>query len=99
MKFSCSAYMPVFTLTTLSRYLGSYALPSNATMDLLLEKNTAIQIFGYALVLQGSLAGTYLTYSGLALSIGEKDPKKLAPHGKIFLLRHCVLQDKQETQK
>lgn len=84
--------MPVFTLKTLSRYLGSYFVHSNAAKVLLLEKHTAIEIFGYHHAMQGSLAGSYLTYTGLALSVGEKDPSKLTDHGKRYLLRNSALE-------
>ena len=99
MKLSCDGYMPVFSLKTLSRYLGSYPLPSSAAKVLLLEKHTAIQIFGYAPAMQGSLVGSYLTYTGLALSVGERDPKKLASHGKKYLLRNYVLQEVQDNKQ
>ena len=82
MKLSCNGYMPVFTLKTLSRYLKSYYVQASAGKIVLLEKKAAIDVFGYAHAMQGSLAGSYFTYIGLALSVGKKDPLKLTDQGK-----------------
>ena len=84
--------MPVFTLKTLSRYLVSYFIHSNVAKVLLLEKHTTIEIFGYHHAVKGSLEGSYLTYTKLALSVGEKDPSKLLDHGKRYVLRHSALE-------
>ena len=46
--------------------------------------------------MQGSLAGNYLTYTGLALSIGVKDPAKLTDGGKNYLLRNSVMEDNKD---
>ncbi len=74
MKLSCNGYMPVFTFKTLTRYLGSYYVQASAGKIILLEKKTAVDVYGYAHAMQGSLAaGSYLTFTGLALSIGQKD--------------------------
>ena len=81
--------MPVFTLKTLSHYLGGYIVHSNAAKVLLVEKKTTIEVFGYVHAKQGSLAGSYLASTGFALSIGEKDLAKLTDCGKMYLLRQC----------
>lgn len=99
MKLSCNGYMPVFALKTLSRYLGSYIIHASASKIILLEKKTAIDVFGYAHAHQGSLAGSYLTYTALALSIGVDDPLKLTDQGKKFLLRQSSLEKVQNIEE
>ena len=95
LKLSCNGYMPVFTFKTLSRYLGSYYVQASASKIILLEKKTVVDIYGYAHAMQGSLAGSYLTYTGLALSVGQKDSSKLTDQGKRFLLRQASLEKVQ----
>ena len=90
--------MPVFTIKALSHYLGDHVVHSNAGKVLLVEKQTAIEIFGYAHAMQGSLVGSYLTYTGLALSIGEKDPAQLSDGGKKYLLRNNVLEEVKDNK-
>ena len=72
----------MFTITTMSHYLGGYIVHSSASKVLLLEKQTAIEIFGYAHAMQGSLVGNYLTFTGLVLSLGTKDFAQLTDGGK-----------------
>ncbi|KAI5054461.1 hypothetical protein GOP47_0030643 [Adiantum capillus-veneris] len=101
-KYSINAYISIFTLKTLSRYLGGYKVPANSNKVIVLERNTTIENFGYAHGLQGSLVGHYLTYTGYALSIGAKDPNRLTPGGKRHLLRHCEFErfpDQENTSK
>ena len=86
MKLSCNGYMPVFTFKTLSRYLGKYYVQPSASKIIFLKRKTAVDIFGYAHAMQGLLARSYLTYTGLALSMGQKDPSRLIDQGKWFLL-------------
>ena len=99
MKLSCTGYLPVFTLKTLSHYLGGHVVHPNVGKILLLERQSAVEIFGYAHAMQGSLAGSYLTFTGLALSIGEKDPAKLTDSGKRYLLRNTILEDVQQDKE
>lgn len=98
-KLSCNGYLPVFTLKTLSHYLGGHLVHPNAGKILLLELQSAVEIFGYAHAMQGSLAGSYLTFTGLALSMGEKDPSRLTDSGKRYLLRNTILEDVQEAKE
>ena len=88
--------MPVFTLKTLSTYLGGHILHSNASKFLLLEKQTVFEVFGYGHAMQGSLAGSYLAYTGYALFHGVKDLAKLTDGGKKYLLRNSVLEDVED---
>ena len=87
--------MPVFTFKTLSRYLGSYYVQASASKIILLERKIDVEIFGYVHAMQGLLAGSYLTYTGLALSMGQKDPSRLTNQGKRFLLRQASLEKEQ----
>ena len=99
MKLSCHGYMSIFSFKTLSRYLESYHVQASAGKIILLEKKTAVDIYGYAHAMQGSLAGSYLTYTGLALSLGEKDSLKLTDQGKSFLLRQSSLEKVQSIEE
>ena len=92
LRLSCNGYMPVFTLKTLSSFLGGHVVHSNASKIILLEKQTVFEIFGYGYGMQGSLAGSYLAYTGYALSLGVKDPAQLTDGGKKYLLRNTVLE-------
>ena len=91
--------MPVFTIKTLSHYLGAYVVHSNAGKVLMLQKQTTIDISGYAHALQGLLAGSYLAFTGLALSLGVKDPASLTDGGKRYLLRNSVLEEGKSTEE
>ncbi|KAI5060528.1 hypothetical protein GOP47_0024948 [Adiantum capillus-veneris] len=88
MKYSSDGYIPLFVYKTLSKYLGGYVLHPNATKVSLLEKECAINVFGYGHAMQGSLAGSYLAYTRYALAKGIKHYRDLSPSGKRFLLRH-----------
>ncbi|KAI5056851.1 hypothetical protein GOP47_0028669 [Adiantum capillus-veneris] len=69
-------------------YIGGYVLHPNATKVSLLEKECAINVFGYGHAMQGSLAGSYITYTGYALAKGIKHYREISPSEKRFLLRH-----------
>lgn len=49
---------------------------------------SAIEAFGLAPRLMGSFKGYYLSYGATALTMGVRDPTKLAPYGKHYMLRH-----------
>lgn len=60
MQYSEEPELPIFALKVLSRFLGYSPLPMNANKILLLERASALRIFGYAAGFNASRAGYFL---------------------------------------
>ena len=86
-KFSPNcAVFPLFAMKTLSRYLGGNSVRYNADKVILVEKDLAIEIFGQGPGVYALRSKYYLTYTGLALTAGIRDPALLDDYGKKELL-------------
>lgn len=87
-KYSNSVYSPLLTFKTLSHFLGGHPISRGVSKVILLEKQAAIQVFGYGCGMMCSRAGYFLSYTAYAKALGIDDPKDLTPYGKHHMLRH-----------
>lgn len=80
--------MPFLAFKTLSHFLGGYHISRGVSKVILIEKHTAIQVFGYGCGIMCSRAGYFLSYTAYAKALGINDPKELTSYGKHYMLRH-----------
>ena len=67
---------------------GGHSLAWSAEKVILIEKRSALHIFGYYSGKMCSRAGYFLSYTAYALAAGVKDPLMLEPYGKHRLIRN-----------
>lgn len=81
--------VPMFTLKVLSRFMGyNPPIQFNANKMMLLEKSTAMRIFGYGPGFWPSRAGYFLCYAAYVLAHEKKDTKDLAGYKRKNFLRY-----------
>ena len=95
-KYSNDAYMKILTFKTLSRYLGGYPMKNSVNRVILLEKNMAMDIFGFAPGHTSCRAGYFLSYTAYALALGIQDPNLLTPYGRNYMVAHREREPKDE---
>ena len=78
-----------FFFKTMSRFLGGGVIPSSYEKVILVEKYTALAVFGYQPTVRCSRRGYFLAYTAFAWVLGIEDIEELftGPYGKISLLR------------
>ena len=76
-----------FVLKTLSKFLGGHVLADNAEKVILVEKQLALECFGYAPGVVGSRRGYMYSYLGVALALGIESEQQLVEYGKSSMLR------------
>lgn len=87
-KFSDDAYIKILGFKTLSKLLGGYTMKNSVNRIILVERNMAMDVFGYAPGHPSSRAGYFLSYTAYALALGIEDPKLLTGYGKNYMLAH-----------
>ena len=95
-KYSNDAYVKILGFKTLSKFLGGYHMKSSVNKIILLEKNMAMDIFGYAPGHPSCRAGYFLSYTAYALALGIEDPKLLTGYGKNYMLTHQEREPRDE---
>ena len=95
-KYSNDAYLKILTFKTLSKFLGGYHMRSCVNRIILVEKNMAIDIFGFAPGHPSCRAGYFLSYTAYALALGIENPKLLTDYGKNYMLTHREREPKDE---
>lgn len=87
-SLSTNGEATVFFFKSLSKALGGHPFSFQAEKVILLEKHSALYIFGYYSGKQCSRVGYFLSYTAYALSCGEfLDPLRLEGYGKHKLIR------------
>lgn len=98
--------LATFFFKTLSRFLGGAVIPSSYEKVILVEKVTALSVFGYQPTIRCSRRGYFLAYTAFALSLGidSIDDLITGPYGKNRLLRYkgrteqLLIEDKSKEQ-
>ena len=100
-KYSNDASIPILALKAHSRYTGYSFIPNNVTRIMLIEKTTAIRIFGYSPSFWPSRARYFLCYSAYALGHGMKSVESLQgyTHKKLLCYRGEMPQDDDSSVK
>ena len=80
--------MANFLFKTLSRFLGANIVPRTYDKIILIEKVSALDIFGYWPGYRACRRAYFHTYTADALAIGVQNPEELDEYGKHFLLRY-----------
>ena len=78
----------VYFFKLLSRALGGHAITWQKEKIILIERCSAINIFGYFPNKQCSRAAYFLSYTSYALACGVTNPKYLEDYGKHKLIRY-----------
>lgn len=93
--------MPLFAFKILTKYLGYAPVHSNAHRVMLLERTTALRIFGYAPGFNTLRCGYFLCYTSYALSNKKthKDVKELTGYTRKKFLRYRGDMPEQDTRK
>ena len=78
----------VFFFKLLTRALGGHAITWQKEKIILIERCSAINIFGYFANKQCSRAAYFLSYTSYALACGVTNPKCLEDYGKHKLIRY-----------
>ena len=74
-SFSKNADIALFTLKVISRFMGFSSIQANANKVMLLERTTALRIFGYGLGFNTLRASYFLCYYSHALANKKIDVK------------------------
>lgn len=77
-----------FVFKTLSLFLGAMIIPESYEKIILIEKSTALEIFGCYPGYGDNRRGYFHTYVAVALSLGIENPEELEEYGKQRLLRY-----------
>ena len=79
-----------FLFKTMSRFLGGAVIPGSYEKVILVEKITALTVFGYQPTISCSRRGYFLAYTAFALALGIENVEELltGPYDKNRLLRH-----------
>lgn len=82
--------LATFFFKTMSRFLGGTVIPSSYEKVILVEKVTALTVFGYQPTIRCSRRGYFLAYTAFALALGIENIDELltGPYGKNRLLRY-----------
>ena len=82
--------LSTFFFKTMSRFLGGAVIPSSFEKVILIEKFTALVVFGYQPTIRCSRRGYFLAYTAFALALGIESVEDLStgPYGKNLLLRY-----------
>ena len=71
-------------------------MKSSVNKIILVEKNMAMDVFGFAPGHPSCRAGYFLSYTAYALALGVEDPKLLTGYGKNYMLAHREREAKDE---
>ena len=97
--YSEDAEIPLFALKVLSRIIGYSPIHYNANKIVLLERTTAIRIYGYAPGFNISSSGYFLCYSGYLLADGKTNVKTIEGYSRKKFLRYRGDLPEQHTSK
>ncbi|MCO5613316.1 hypothetical protein L7F22_067592 [Adiantum nelumboides] len=87
-QFTDHPELPMFSIKTLSRFMGFLPLPNYVNRILVLERAAAFKIFGYAPGFHGSRARYFLCYSSYFISNKDTNVKLLAGYKRRKFLRY-----------
>ena len=89
-NLSVEGTLATFFFKTMSRFLGGAVIPGSYEKVILVEKVTALTVFGYQPTISCSRRGYFLAYTAFALALGIENVEELltGPYGKNRLLRH-----------